>query len=385
MMTRPNRPLTLALLMLFALAGAARADVVDKAGFFSQDAVQQANQTLNQLRRDTGKELLIETIATAPNTVDRDRLSQSFEQFAAQKAQQDHVNGVYLLICKNSGVMTATSGNSTANGVFEKADANRLRQIMQDQFKRKDYDAGLKQGVSFVDQTVRSNGDSGRSAAGTPPVTGRNAGGGTIQKFPSQPTGSTGSPADSASGQTPDSGPGVPVRDNPKAGGSGFGTIFWIIAGAVVIGVIYFGLKLFTGRGGSGGSGGNRAANLAGAASTGGYGRTGGATGGGLGGGLMGGLLGGVAGNLLGGRLFGNRGGGQSAPSQSAPTQAGPTPPSSGGAGGTFNESSDVDTSFGGAASTGTFGDDASDAGGGFADSGGGEDFSGDNSSTGTF
>ena len=365
---QPARPLLLAALFLLASAATVRADVQDGGGFFSQDAVQQADQTLNKLRRETGKEFVIETFATPPAGVDAANLSQSFSRVAERRAQKNHVDGVYMIVCKNPSFLYAKSGNATAKQAFTVADVNRLSKTMRAAFEQRDFDGGLSKGVALVDQTVRSN-----LNAGSAPAAAAGVNSGKIQQFPSRP-GTARPDSGQAANDMRNGGPGAPVRDAPKSGGSGFGTIFWIIVGVVVIGAIYFGLKLFTGR--SSGSSGQAAVGRtppAGGFGAPGNGGTGGSLGGGMGGGLLGGLLGGAAGNLLGG-VFGNR----SSSGNSSARTAAPPPTDSGG--GTFDDSVNADTSFDTTGSGGSFGGGADSA----ADAGGGESFSGDDNNTGS-
>ena len=381
---RPSRPLPfrplLVVAVLLLVASGVRAEVNDSAGFFSQNALQQANQTLNQLRRDTGKEMLVETLVQPPAGMNGDNLSQSFPKWAQRKAQENHVDGIYVLICKNPGEIAVSAGNSTVSaGDFPQQDIGRLRRTMQAAFKQKDFDGGLQQGVAFVDQTFRANaGGSNRSSQAAPAI-----GSAGASSTPRQTDSTGASPGASPVPGGPIDGPSG--RSAPTSGG--FGWMTWLIIGVIGIGVIYFLLKMFTNRGG----GASRVApNASGGYSGSGLGGVGGVNrgGGGMGGGLLGGLLGGVAGNLLGGRLFG--GGGRSSDDRSAPPASAPPASSSGSAssgGGMFDESSDVDTSFTDAnTSVGSFDSGGSSDLGGSADAGGGaSDFSSENTSSGSF
>ena len=63
------RSVVLAAALLIGVASVASAAVRDEAHFFSDDAVRQANDAIAQIRRDYGKDLAIETYASAPDPI----------------------------------------------------------------------------------------------------------------------------------------------------------------------------------------------------------------------------------------------------------------------------------------------------------------------------
>jgi hypothetical protein len=116
---------------LIALGPAlARADVRDSkadghAGLFHDETIFQANHLMEQMKKDTGKDFVIETFekpswgkmpdalkdfakrhgseAAAMNAANSVQRSVYFHAWARERAQQLKVNGVYLLLCASPG------------------------------------------------------------------------------------------------------------------------------------------------------------------------------------------------------------------------------------------------------------------------------------------
>ena len=68
------------------IAASAKAEVVDNAGFFSPDAVQKANDKIQRMRRDTGREMLVETFPSIPADKAADYKPENRQQFFEQWA-----------------------------------------------------------------------------------------------------------------------------------------------------------------------------------------------------------------------------------------------------------------------------------------------------------
>jgi hypothetical protein len=111
MSLRPHHGLIpLALLLGLGLTAPARAagGVEDGAGLFSRDARLKADDAIEDIRRHTHKDLLIETVRKLPEarlkeyrtlkiSADRTRF---FQSLAEERARAADVNGVYVLLCR---------------------------------------------------------------------------------------------------------------------------------------------------------------------------------------------------------------------------------------------------------------------------------------------
>jgi hypothetical protein len=347
--------------------------VKDDGSFFTAAAVEKANQVIRTIKDEYHKDLVIETVKTVPKEradkvehMDRSEREHFFEEWARERAREEDINGVYVLICKEPAHLQVEVGNETRQRAFTVADRDHLRDILVKAFKAKEYDRGLLDGVLYVRDTMRKNlGDRGRAGADGP-----------------------------ASPVTPGGlGPAFPGQSRP-----------WLGLGSLVLGLLCLGviglfviiaLVSWLARAGRGtGSGGYAPGGYA----PGGYGPAPGYGSGGGGGffsSLLGSLFGSAAGNWVYDRMF--HGGGSNTGGY---TSASPVPPPDtldrpdtdySGAGGDFgsNDSADQDTGgggdFGGSvlgsgnfygssgdSSGGDFGG-GGDSGGG--DSGGGGDF----------
>lgn len=131
--------LTICFAALF-LSVAANAEVVDTAGMFSSSALTEANQQLEEVKRKSGKELVIETIEEV-GQADANAL-------AIEKAKARKVNGVYVLISKKDRKLKIEIGNKTKQ-VFGDFERDTLRSKITEEFKAKNFDGGLSSSVDY--------------------------------------------------------------------------------------------------------------------------------------------------------------------------------------------------------------------------------------------
>jgi hypothetical protein len=334
------------LLVVFALVAtgfvtdgvAARPEVRDEAGFFSPDAVREANRGIADIRRQFGKDLVIETYAEPPEDVagrlrqeGRDRV---YTDWAQVRAGEAGVNGIYVLITRRPAHIQVAVGSETRRTAFTTADRDQLRDLLLQAFREQRFDDGLRQSVDFTRRTLAASLGEGRAA-------------------------------------------GAPVRDGARGGLAGLSWGAILLWGALILGGLWALSRVLRNRAQAGrmgpgqtAPGGGPAPGYGGPGSGGpGYGGPGsygsgyGGGGGGFGRGVLGGLLGGMAGGYLWDRL---RGHGQADAGGLAPGDRGVDDRSVG---------PDTDfTSSGGAFDDTSTGGDFGDSG----DVGGGGDFGGD-------
>src|SRR5437762_7598634 len=108
--------------------------VRDDGGFFSPQAVQQADDVIRPIKSAQGKDLMIETYPSIPPEMQSgysaDRKDQFFQQWAEKRGEDLGVNGVLVLICKNPAHIYANSGKGTRQKAFTPSDVDRLTQIL---------------------------------------------------------------------------------------------------------------------------------------------------------------------------------------------------------------------------------------------------------------
>jgi uncharacterized protein len=346
-----NLLLLLAPLLLLTAAAPARAasnGIRDDAHFFSAGAVSQAQQTIDQIERRHGKDVLVETLATVPDD-QKAQLEQAgndqraresfFSQWANSRARSQGVNGIYLLISKDPAHLEIAVGNKTQQRLFTQSDRNVVRNQLLIAFRQKNFDQGLTEAMQNISQRMDSNAPA--------------AGSGTANQAYPPPTYNR---------------PSIPRQQRSW----GFGGIACIIVAVVLFIVLIRGI--FGRSGGTYYGGGYpQGGNQGGYPQQGGYyppqgGFGYGGGGGGFGRGFLGGLLGGAIGGYAADRWM-----------HSGQQPGGYAPPAdSGGGGGDFGGGGGgADTSFDSSGGDFGGGGGGGDWGGGGGDSGGGGDFGG--------
>jgi uncharacterized membrane protein YgcG len=369
--------------------------VKDAGQFFSADTVTKADAQIQEIKKEHGKDLMLETFASIPEERksaweaakdDKDARTKFFSGWLDDRAHALGVDGVYVLIVKDPGHLEVKAGVKTRQQAFTQANQDKLRDILLDAFKAKNYDEGLLKGVEYFGETLKKNlgGVKAQTSAdifrGTP---GSSVGTNAPPRWGS----STPSPS-SPAGTLPPSA----SRSTPSFSGSGLMWIIVVIIGAILIVRILSRLGGPRNYGGGPGYGPGPGQNPGYGGGYGGGGSYGGGGGGGGGGffrSVLGGMFGGAAGSYFYDRMAHrndtvnppNTGGGTFPGSQDTGASSGgdfgPPPTSSGGdfggsSGGDFGSSGDSSSSSGG-----DFGSSSADAGSSGGDFGGGGDSGG--------
>jgi uncharacterized membrane protein YgcG len=138
--------ITSLLFFLVSISGLS-AEVIDPIQFFSKDAIQNANQKIQEIKSKTGKEFVLETIETTEPT--------DPSTFAMDRAKSLKVNGVYVLISKKEKKIEIKVGNKTKS-VFTANDSGNLKAKLIESFKSKNFDSGLENAVSYYSSVLLS-------------------------------------------------------------------------------------------------------------------------------------------------------------------------------------------------------------------------------------
>jgi uncharacterized membrane protein YgcG len=166
MLCFPRRALLLMLCAGLLLAGAAalaaEPAVKNDAAFFTDTAVQKANQILRDIKAAHDKDVLVETFTAVPandadkvkTQADRDRY---FTAWAESRMKVNNLKDVYILICKSPPRIQVMVGPETARKAFTNANRDKLRGQLVDHFRNKQYDEGLIQAVSYVRDRLDAN------------------------------------------------------------------------------------------------------------------------------------------------------------------------------------------------------------------------------------
>ena len=253
------------------------AEVRDNAGLFKPETVKEADSIIRAIKHDHGQDLLIETYSGIPADKmaeyakvkdDKEKHKQFFAEWARARFKAAEVNGVYILITKEPGHLQIEVGNLTAAKAFRMENRDHLEELMLKEFKAKEYDKGLLEGVEYVRKAMDENLKGVKK--GERPV-----------------------PGVVPPGESP--GPTPVERPSLFSGGNWLGLLCIGLAVAAVIWVVFAVVRAL-----SAGRGGNAPGGYGGPAYGGGYG----GGGGGFMTGMLGGLFGAAAGSWLYDRFF---------------------------------------------------------------------------------
>jgi hypothetical protein len=290
---RPSPTPVAALVPLLLLASAASAQVRDDARFFSPQTVARANETIDRVRQQYRKTVVVETYDAVPGNLQGDLQQLGRDRFYAQWADNRmrsmSLDGLLILITKNPGRVQVGLGKATPDRTFTVSDREQVRKVLADNFRSQQYDAGLQQAMDFVYRRMGENAGpeataGGRGAATSPPQSSPRGYGGVAGGANSTP-GRTSVP---------------PVATGRSCG---MGSMLCLIIGIVVVVMLVRGVFSRRSAGGAGYGGGYGGPGMpppppGGVYGQPGYGQPGyGGGGGGFGRGVLGGLLGGVLGS----------------------------------------------------------------------------------------
>src|SRR5690348_3712705 len=128
----------------------------DGGEFFSADAVKKANEQIRELYRKYERDLLIETYKTLP-AADAEKLKgmspQEREKFYEKWAKERHealaVHGIYILVTRQPSFLQIEVTPRFRSVVDDQA-LGRLRNMLLNDFREKQYDAALDEAVKFL-------------------------------------------------------------------------------------------------------------------------------------------------------------------------------------------------------------------------------------------
>jgi TPM domain len=336
------------------------AEVRDRAGIFTTEAVKKAETVLDRIERRTKVAVVIETIEAIPG-LERDASAsekrRAVDQLAEKRAREIGYEGVYLLISKNDHVFSPVLVKERYESLLPAERRHEIRDTLAREFKGGHFDDGLFKTTALLDSAL----------AEAPAVSG-----------PRRAV------------------PGVPATRRGDAHSAKFGLGTLLVIGLGIVGVLLL-LRVLGGIFGQTGGGYSSPMGMGGMPRPGmgpgpgygpGYGGGYGAPRGGFFSGMLGGLGGALAGNWLYDQFSGRHGGlGQSDaglyPSAEAPASADRGGDDfvggndDGGQGTSWDNSGGADTGggdWGGGDGGGDWGGGGGDWGGGGGDWGGGGD-----------
>jgi glc operon protein GlcG len=120
--------------------------VRDFASLFSLEATKKATAELERLERTYRVETVIETVGTLNDV--------SIEAAVAKNAQRSRLNGIYILIDKQSHSLRVAETGSF--GGLPKSDNEEIRTAFVNGFRQREFDKGLADGVRSIEKVLAS-------------------------------------------------------------------------------------------------------------------------------------------------------------------------------------------------------------------------------------
>ena len=345
-MTTPRWWLALPAILLATAGPAPAAEVRDKAGMFSAEAVKKAQSEIERIERESSVPITIETVESLNG--------KNIDDVIPEHARSVDAKGLYVLMARREHKIDAMSSKGYAKYLTRARDVA-IRDAFSADFRKGDFDAGLARGIEKIGSTFAE----AKAEAG-----------GTLRPATT--------PAGRRAAQAPVAVRRAPVGGIPGKESWGMGSLMMIVLGifGVFIVLRILGSLFSAGRGGYGGKG------MGGPGGYGpgggpGYGYGGGGPGGGGGGGFMSSMFGGIGGAMAGNWLYDQFSGGRHhgstdqaaydpATGAAAPEEAGPDWVGPNDGGGDWGAGGGADPGGGGGDWGGGGGGGGDDAGGGW-------------------
>ena len=143
---------------------AATYQVKDEGKFFSTEAVQKADQRIQEIHRDFHKTLFIDTVRKLPMDLvpqykeathaegGRDKF---FSKWAIERVRNAGVRGIYVFLCREPAELKIEVDNQTLENAFTAENRGQLTNDTLVLLKQKKYDQVLLDTVDFVASTLR--------------------------------------------------------------------------------------------------------------------------------------------------------------------------------------------------------------------------------------
>ncbi len=130
--------------------------VRDAGEFFSADAVKKANEQIREMYRKHQRDLLVETYKTpaaamadkvkAMSTEERESF---YEKWAKERCEAEAVNGILILVTREPPHLQIEV-TPRFTGVVDAAARKRLLNMVMNDFRKKNFDAGLDEAIKFM-------------------------------------------------------------------------------------------------------------------------------------------------------------------------------------------------------------------------------------------
>ncbi|MGZ3396452.1 MAG: TPM domain-containing protein, partial [Isosphaeraceae bacterium] len=133
------------------------AEIRDRAGIFTAEAIKKAETVLDRIERRTKIPVVIETIEAIPG-LDRDASAtekrRAVEQLAEKRAREIGYEGVYLLISKNDRVFSRVLVKERFDSLLPREKRQEVLDTLAREFKGGRFDEGLRKTTALLDSAL---------------------------------------------------------------------------------------------------------------------------------------------------------------------------------------------------------------------------------------
>jgi len=165
-----------------APASRTNSPIVDRAGFFSPAAEQEAVREIERLKREKQVEVRVETFESVPDgqaskvegMSSRER-AEFFSNWLKEIAREEQAKGVLILICKEPSHLRVGISKELYRRGFGDQQRGVISERLLRGFRSKDYDRGLSDAIAYIQSTADRSSAEGAAAAGGGQVARRQA------------------------------------------------------------------------------------------------------------------------------------------------------------------------------------------------------------------
>lgn len=146
--------------------------IKDEGKFFSKEALDKAENEIAAIKRDTGKDVLIETYAAIPEGLkgryDAEGKEKFFRNWVDERARAEAVEGVVILICREPTYLIVETDRRTEMHAFTRTDRDEVRSRLIDAFEKREFDKGLLSAVGYIKSKLEKSASKSASGGAAP-------------------------------------------------------------------------------------------------------------------------------------------------------------------------------------------------------------------------
>ena len=149
--------------------------VSDAGDFFDETHEQQARLRIDELHKKFGKDVRVETFVSVPDN-HAEQLKKLgpdafFKDWLKERAKSEHVDGVFVLICRKPAIIKVGVNEATRKTLFTEADREALWKLMKRRFDKQEFNAGLTDGLDYVQDRFAAQSAGQHAPAAAKPTT----------------------------------------------------------------------------------------------------------------------------------------------------------------------------------------------------------------------